>query len=382
MQDLTASNLFELQARINQMFANGGPPAMDLDPNFNKAISFGAAAERNTANATPLYNPDGTCRGVNIYHVDGGFTADDTDVSEGFTATDCDLPAGQTAETVETEYAHNLFVQELFEVTDGDCANLFIDPNPNADLWQAAAELVAPRLARALVEVRSKLNTAAIGFLDANATTVNRDLNLPTYINFNSPVFEVNKGGFFQDVHSLTEIQDIITTNDMMGAWILNGRNNFRKASIDDTYFQLDDDKRNVSRWRVDNLGIDAMYFDINRLDSTLGGANTFAVMPGSYALWNVRLFGAEPRLVDTTKQIYQYSIADPGLVIAEGGRLRPVFYNVFYQKICTGTNINGVLTFKHRWMIRYLGGIATAPPAEDTHTGILKFTDVYAPGI
>ena len=379
-QDLTASKLFEVQLRLEEMFANGGAPNLDLDPNLNQASSVAALMERAAADARPLYDPRGTCRGVNIYHIDGAWTPDATDVSEGFDGEECDLDVANDPESVETEYEHNLFAQEGFQISDADCDNLF--NNPAAAGTARIASIIAPRLTVAMKNLRRKLNDAAIAFLAANSTGVNRDASLPSYITFAGTTFDVNLGGFFQNPHSLTDIDAIRDSNDMPNAWLLSGRRNYYNSVIDSRYFRLDDDKRNVSRWSVDLLGGSNLYFDINRLDAELTGANTFAIMDGSYALWNVQLFDIQPRLVDASRNLYEFSIADPQLRIMDGGTMRPVYYNVLYQFDCDGTDINGRNVFTHKWLIRHLGGLAPSPAATDGHTGILHFVDTFVPGI
>lgn len=381
-QDLTASALFNVQAKITEMFSEGGVPSIDLDPNLNQAKTAAALMERQAARTTPITDPTGTCRGVTIYHLDGEFTSAAA-VTTGFASEDCDLDVANDPESVGTEYDHNLWAEEGFQINDGDCDNLFTNPAAAVASTDRIADIIAPRLSSALKLLRRKLNTRAIAFLAAQSSTVNRDLNLPTYITHAGTQFNVNRSGFFQDPTSLTDLSAIINNNDMPdNSFLISGRQNYYNAVIDSRYFRLDDDKRNVSRWSVDQLAGGNLYFDINKMDAALTGANTFAVMPQSYAMWNVQLFGSAPRLVDASKNLYVYSMADPSLSIVENGVLRPVQYNILYQYVCTGTNTLGQPVFTHKWLIRYLGGIAPSPAATDGATGILRFVDAFAPGI
>jgi hypothetical protein len=379
-QDLTASTLFRMQMVADQMLAGGGVPSIDLDPNLNQAFTVAALMERQQARAQALYDPRGTCRGVQIHHIDGAWTPDATDVSSGFAGEECDLDVGNDPESVATQYNHNLFVQEGFQISDKECDNIF--NNPDANGIDRIAAIVGPRLAVAMKNTRRKLNAQAIAFLAANASPVNRDVNMPTHITHAGTTFSVNKAGFFQDPTSLTDIDAVVSNNDMGGVFLISGRNNHYNAVIDSRYFRLDDDKRNVSRWSVDMLAGANLYFDINRLDSELTGANTFVIMPQSYAMWNVQLFDAAPRLVDASRNLYEYSIIDPQLSIVDNGVFRPVYYNVLYQFTCDGTDRNGRNVFTHKWLLRYLGGLAPSPTATDNHTGILRFADAFAPGI
>jgi hypothetical protein len=375
-QDLTASVLNRIQRKMSEVFTAGATPILDADPNLNKAATVGALLENTNARMNPI-TQGRTCVGMDVYHIDGAFTPDDT-VLEDFSSEDCDLTPDNYPETVETSYDHNWYEQESIAVSDADCDNLF--NNPAAEGSDRVAELIAHQLGLALISLRSKMNASAIAFLAAGATGVNRDLNLPTYITFNGATdeFEVDLDGFFQRPESLTDLDAVRLNNDMPSYFMISGRKNFYNNVVDSRFLRLNDDQRSLARWDT-QMNTGPMFFDINRLDSTLTGANTFMIYPGSYAMWNVGLYTPQPRVVDPSTNLFAYSITDPsGLMIRENGVLRPVVYNVHYQYVCKGTDVLGRNIFEHVWQIRFLGGKALAPAATDGHTAILHFTDQF----
>jgi hypothetical protein len=83
--------------------------------------------------------------------------------------------------------------------------------------------------------------------------------------------------------------------------------------------------------------------------------------------------------MVDTAKQIWEFYVEDPMLMIMENGVMRPVRYEVAYQKVCTGRDTNTRHTNKHNWEVKYLGGRATAPQGVAGDTGVVKFKAVSA---
>ena len=373
-QNITASALNAIQARLNVMLAGGGPPAMDFDPNNNRAQTFAGLAENNAANMSPLLDPTGTCIGMNVYHIDGAFTPDSTDYSSGFATDTCDITEGNQPVSVETQYEHNLFEREVVSIEDGDCDNLFVDPS--AEGMDRVTELIASRMMRAMVSLRVKLNAEATTFLSSNATAVNRYTSLKDYMTFNAATsqFEVDLEGFFADPDALTEIDLVADLNDLPNYFIHSGPNNFYNAVQDARFRRLNDNQRYLVRFETDLSA--PISFD-KRLDALLGGKNTFAIAPESFALWNVQLYNTQPTLVQEADGIWVYSAPDPNLLINDRGVLRPVYYNITYQKKCDGQNKLGKRKNIHAFQIDYVGGLAAAPQATDNHTGILRFVDV-----
>ena len=376
VQDLTASALNRIQAKLADVFLAGATPDLDHDPNLNRVSTFAALAENTGARMNPI-TQGGTCVGMDVYHIDGAFTPDDTELTD-FAGEDCDLTAANYPESVETSYDHNLFAQETIAISDADCDNLF--NNPSMDGAGRIAEIQAIKLGNAIMSLRTKLNAAGIAFLAANATGVNRDLSLPSYITFDGVTdeFQVDLEGFFQRPESFTDIDAIIYNNDIPRYFVISGRRNFWNGINDARFWQLNDNQRSLRRWNA-QMANGPIFFDINALDATLTGANTFAIYPGAYALWNVGLYSNTPRVADPARTLFASTIPHPaGLMINENGMLRPVLYNLKYQYTCTGTDSLGRNIFEHVWQIQFLGGLAAAPAASDAHTGILHFTDQF----
>jgi hypothetical protein len=374
-QDLTASALTRLQAMISSMFTDGRSTyLMDRDRNANQALTAAALMENQSANMRLLNDPSGTCRGIEIFNLEDQMVKGDGNL-ETFASEDCDLPADNGPLSAGTEYDHNLRIEQTFYVDDDDCDNLF--NNPAAFKEGRVTEIVADQILLGFKNLRSQLNDEFVTFLGASATGVNRDVNLPSYITFNAVTrqYEVSLAGFFQNPQSLTDIDALVSNNDMYDYFLHSGRYNFYNNVVDSQFLRLNDDQRSLARW---SSALSApLTFDINRLDSGLTGKNTFAIMPGSYAAWNVQLFPTVRRTGSERDGLYEISIPDPILRIRdERGQIRPVYYNLTYQYECKGFDKNGRSTYQHKWVARYLGGLALAPPAKDDHTGILWLVD------
>jgi hypothetical protein len=121
------------------------------------------------------------------------------------------------------------------------------------------------------------------------------------------------------------------------------------------------------------------MYFDIAKLDSTLGDINSFVLSSGAYAAWNAYYSTPSPEEIglDTDgNRRFVYYIEDPVLRIWENGGLRPVRYEVVYVNGCGGRRqISQRFWNNHTFEITFHGRFQNAPASATTHTGALKFT-------
>lgn len=376
-QDLTASRLLDIQAaRISMFGGDSNVNPLDRDPNRTRQSTISPLLSLNQATTSPITEQGAGCVGVRILSIGGEFEPDDADVSAGFAGQSCDLPDGNYPETSSTSFAHNMFEQEVFSITNNECKEFFSDPN--AQGMDAIAELLATKEEQALISLRNKLNQKALAFLAANATAVNRDDNMPSYITFDvaTQSYQVDKEGFFADPDCFTDLMTIADLNDMNDYFTHSGRSNLRSAEIDARFRRLNDNQRYLVRFDG-NDEIGPLSFDL-RMDAVLGEKNTFMVNRRTYAAWNARIFPSAPTLFNGGKDLTIYSIPDTELLVNEGGVLRPAVINVKMQRTCGNTLANGKMTETFKFVYQYVGGLALAPVAQDGHTGILRFVDKF----
>jgi hypothetical protein len=358
---LTSSDLLNIQAKLDAMFQEE-TPSRQL---YNQPTATAKAMfMKNMANARPITDQNGKYRGVDVKWLKLGSTTADYDgdgTTPAFTVP-TDLSEGTGPESDTKTYTNNVKVQKVVEVDDNDLsANMYNLP-----------ELIADRLAAATLSVRLALNSRWITFLNTNRTGVNNDSNLPDGITFDGTddEFDVDSGVIsLQDPRSLTDL-DALAMNNLMGSYTyLNGRRNFYNVWTDSTYRRLNDDEREFVRFSEYD-----MFFDIRNLDAALTGNNTFIIQDGAYATWDYihPTITREPTMYKDNA--FQYFIEDPTLMINDNGALRPLRYNVYYQRVDQAGNGDTMRRgYTHRWEVTYNGGIWVAPPSSDGHTGILK---------
>lgn len=356
-QNVSASTLLDIQAKIASMYEGNTPSKF---PYNDPVMSAKALFQNNRARIRQELigsNDDPKDVIVRIHWLQRGSTTPTID-SATEPSLSCDLVSGQGPTSTRKNYSHNLWVGDTVEVNDDLYDNLY-----------DFTELSAERLTKAMLTIRKTINTKSINFLDNNKTGVNNDSSLPSGVTFGSSTYTVDTSLIdLQSPRGFTDLNAIAQNNDLSDYFYLNGRYNFYNAFVDSDYRRQNDNEREFVRFDDEEL-----FFDIRSLDSTLGGKNTFAVERGSYALWNFSSRPSTPVMIkDNT---WEYTIEDPVMMIWENGRLRPLRYHVYYQKICNGANSYvGRRTFTHVWEVLFIGGIKEAPPSEDNHTGILKF--------
>lgn len=372
-QDLTASALLNVQARLNSIFAEGQSTPSKY-PFTDHLGSVNALFQNHRASASPINDAVGNCIGYNVYWLNyGDGTLDyDGDGTTPALSLACDLTSGDEPVSNEKIYTNNVIKQKVISIDDDLCGNVFRDPGSNAA--EQAETLIANRLAMAMHTLRAGLNAEMISFLNTNFTTVNNDETLPSGLTFASGSgFEIDETVLsMQEPDTLTELEYLAMNNDMNEFFMLCGRKHFASAMRNSDFRRLNDNERDHIRF--DNY---SMYFDPKNLDSTLSGANTFIVDPGSYIFWNhirQNLSTTPQPVFGNDYEGFEFFIEDPVLRYLDNGVLRPVRYNVYYQRKCDGVNTTELRrTAKHFWEISFNGGLWVAPPSEVNHTGILK---------
>lgn len=369
-QNLTASALVEVQARLEELFA----PGQSTPSRYPWVEHLGTARgmlENHRAAVGPVVDNLGRCVGYKVYHLEKGSATLDYDGDGSAHGLVCDIVSAEGVASVESTLAFNMLKVKNIEVSDDICGNLFADPGRNGT--EQAATIIAQRLNHAMNSLRKGLNASFITFLNANKSSVNNDASLPTGITFGTSLFTVTETTLsMNDPDTLTDLEAIAINNDMTDYFFVAGRNHFYNARRNAEYHALNDNERDVIRW-----GDTPIYFDIKNLDSTLSGKNSFIVDPGAFIFFNHVDEGLSfiPEMVSEADNLFEYIVEDPILRFNNGGMIEPIRYQLAYQKICNNVNASTLRrTFTHRWEVKLHGGLYAAPPAEDTHTGILKF--------
>jgi len=366
-QNLTASALTYVQARLENLFAPGqSTPARY--PWVNHQATAAAMLSEHTAQTSPILNAQGQCVGYRVYWLKKG---DDTiayNSTPGSFSFDCTIPSGQGPVSEEKIYTNNFAIVSRIEVDDDLCGNVF--RNPGSTLAEQASAVIAERFQTGLKDIRDALNTKFVNFLDTNKTSVNNDSTLPTGVAFGSSTYTVTESTLsMQEPDTLTDLDAIAINNDLTDYFYVAGRKHFYNAKVDAAFRVQNDAERDHIRL-LDGNGW-RMYHDIKNLDSTLSGSNSFVVDPGSYVFWDFVNDERSMTPVEVDDDTYEYFMQDPVLNF-QG---RPLRVNVRYQRTCNGGNTTQMTTTStHRWELILHGGLYVAPPSEDTHTGIMKF--------
>jgi hypothetical protein len=367
-QNLTESALNMAQSKISEMFPADTPAKYAYKRHHGTAMPF---LGNNQARTTPIMQGD-NCVGQQIVWTDKGADTVDLDGTAAEMVADmsCDLSDGEGAVSDDTSYTNNVGIKSVIRVNDDECGDNVIK----------AADLMVERVQAAFADLHAKLNTRAINFLNTNRTanksTIYADgLQVENFTYSAADKHFSAPRGEMDDARILYEMKRIAELNDLSNYFIMSGLN-MDKAFGTAAYTALNDNERSQSFFDTERL-----YFDQRDLDRTLDAASgiwsTFAVGEGTYAVWNSFWGDRVPNQISDNK--WEYFIEDPDLMIMENGVMRPVRYQVLYQKICYAISATGKRKFKHLWEIKYLGGLYAAPVGESSETGIVKFVSELA---
>jgi len=376
---VTAGVLVKLQALYEEMYSpdTASPHKQPLRTEFYTAQ---ALMERNRArvNRVLVNNEE---RGFELnYQVFADDELPDINGDSDDVGTACAVSAGDFPTTAALAYANNIIIRETVSVDDNLTNNIWKDGlNMGHHKAVDAAILVNNQIEVAIARIRAGINSRYITYLDALKTPVNLDGNLPDTVTYDAGTdsFVVADATNFQNVDFLTDVA-AIAQNNRLGTdyFFINGRRAWYNALINSDYYRLNDNGRNQIRFQDFE-----MYFDIAKLDATLGDINSFVLTSGAYAAWNASYSSPSPEEISLDvdgNRRFVYYIEDPVMSIWENGSLRPVRYEVVYVQGCGGRRqISQRFWNNHTFEITFHGGFQNAPPSATTHTGALKFTGV-----
>ena len=228
-------------------------------------------------------------------------------------------------------------------------------------------------------DLRKKINTRLISFMNASKQP-NLD-DLVTTSNLGNGNWAVNADlatiemplNDSKNEDAIVEMETVLRNNDFNGNFFfVSGRRNWRLAFDTAMYKAKNDDQRSIAA----TFGNFDMYWDVRDLDQALTGFNTFAVDPNAYLIVN-RNYSPSQIPVQKDENKFEYYIEDPDLLINENGVLRPVRYEVVYQRTCVGRNADTSLAFSHQWEMKFIGQFNLAPVGIEGQTGFMKFAAV-----
>ena len=281
----------------------------------------------------------------------------------------CDLPTGKQANDTAVTYTDNVRIISVADIDDNDCGTVI-----------KFASASAFGIQKAMFRIRKALNVRFVNFLDANIQPI-LDADI-TDLNNGNGAWAVGIDlatiefpfSDAKDPDALALVDSVILNNNFNSDYFLmSGRFNWYQQVYNAGFRNLNDDERNqLATYNAHN-----MFFDIRDLDKTLTGKNTFAVDPSSYLFWN-RVFSpsTEPTQIDgDIGPIWQFQLPDPFLRVMTPGGMRPLTYEVAYQKVCQGRDANTRHNYMHRYEVKLLGGLAAAPVGSAAETGIIKFS-------
>lgn len=363
--DFSASVLLDAQAKVIDIWNSPNP----TDAEFQyPTMTLKKLAESQTARHLDV-QAGSTVIGARVSWLKSGV---DSVTSNGSSAPSltCTLSSGTQLESANTTYTDNVFIVSNVAVNDTDLKQ------KNQFKFE---DVFARLMMKAMVDIRKKLNVRVINFLNANKQA-NID-SLVTDTNLGNGNWAVNADGAtieapfldFKNEDAIVEIDTILSNNDFNGAYMLvNGRHNFRLLADVAPFKNLNLDQRSI----LGTLESYNMAFDKRDLDQTLGGKNTFAVDANSYIIIN-RTWSESQIPVQFDENKLQFYVEDPAYMINDNGTMRPIRYEVVYQKKCVGRNVDTSLSMDHQLEVKFVGQLNAAPKGVLNQTGIMKFKGV-----
>jgi hypothetical protein len=349
--DFSASTLPVVQVMMADIFSAGG--ASDIE--INKPIeSAKCLLERQRVNILDIMegNPDQKCQDVKVVWLkDCG----DTVATSGAVPTDpdCVIGAGNELDSDSLTLTPNMYISAKISVLDGECADQF-----------SFNQKVARLLLKAKNDIETRINNEfIIPFLTANAQ-VNQFTGtfgtiVGTTTEFPAAQFTANLLGHWQ----LTSVM-----NQIKQFFILNGTN-----FVESRYNSDFERAENCCDPTIDKYRAFDMCFDPFNIDITTGRASSFIIDPTMYAFWGRNEYTAAPFSHQDSDNTVTFKEPSQTLQYWDNGTLKPVMYDIRYQRECVVVPGNPRVQFRHNWEIIFEGGLALAPTGCTGQTNILE---------
>lgn len=363
--DFTASVRYKAQSFLEDMFGEKTPAMNEFSQPTKTAESL---MKRQTARTTPIMKGK-VCVGQDIIWLKSGVTSlDYIGTTASGASLNCDLATGQQLESDAKTYLDNLFAIAVVDIVDEKCNNLVDFARESALAWK-----------KGMQDIRTALNSNFITFLNSN---IQQNLftdvasvdagNGPWAENADGATIEIPKADL-NDPDTLAYLDVLAQNNLLEEFFMISGWQNFYTSRYNAEFKNLNDHERNQLA-AYNSLNMD---FDVRAMDQALSAGVTFMVNPNSFAIWNTGWSQKDPVQIDSDK--WEFQLEDPVLKINDNGTLRPVRYEVAYQRVCNDRDAKTRHTFYRRYEIKFVGGIDVAPAGVQGETGIVKAVGVDA---
>lgn len=344
----TASQLYNAQDKLDQMFTGAR-----FNAHLNKPVpSLIAALERQTARFNPIMTTTRQTRSVEVSFLKGAMTV----VDAGITPVDsCDIGGDQgSSDKITITADEDIYVE--FTVMDDQVNDMF-----------SVEEKLAERMAMAMSELRLKWNNKILAWWNSN-------IMLPVIKSgdgtLSGSVIQVPKATL-SSADYIATVQALANENDIYNSFLVSSR-----------MFWIEKYKamfKSQACCSVDALfdGPFDIVFDMKNLDSIVGTNAVLLIDAGAYAVWPTNdFFNDKPE--ERTADSMSFRLKDPILQFADGGSMKPVYYDVIAQKKCV---ISDESPAHERWgtsfRIHKRFGKTLAPDPGNLGTGIIEFNGV-----
>lgn len=369
----TASITPRVLRRLDEIFA---APALVDSRYTQEPLLVQALLARQNTTIDPILK-GGKCTGMKAWFFDPG--AGTANVYKGSVldpAITCDAPTASEGQTQGKDFDHNIPIYAKRKVVSSRCDNdLMLAEETSKVLYDAMYEL---RLV-----LQEKTITNIVGAAQQNLAT------LPSYITERaaSNILEVDPANMTGDLvlNTLLEMDLIAGQNSIYDPMYLTGRNLRNEAKIA-FYDRLNDNSRGNYALFNDYMGKIVSDVHINAgLDKLVAPDtnSTLAVSPNSYIFWNFSMFPEIPVMVDSSRNMWNFSIEDPILSWNDNGTMRKVKYDVEVWHTCTGYDAAYDRKDDIVFRVWCKGGFHTAPAGylrdgvTQGYTGILHYVAV-----
>lgn len=354
--DFTASVADRVKLQLEKMFKMPGPAQAEF---FHPVMSAKLVLERQTVEVEPVLQ-NGKCIGVKAWYLQD---LQSSIVHSGTTPrtnqdADCNIPTGKELRTEGTDYDNNLYIEASRIVKDGKCNNLLEFTTESAKA-----------LEKAMLDIRKELNTRVINLLAANAQA-NQYTQVADYITA-SAGNRLKIAPSNWDFETLAELRLLAENNQIFDPIILNGRNLFTDKTLAEHRKLNSDQKDEASLFNEWDI-----HWDTRNVDQTTSRLSTFLFSPNVVCFWNTYWNTPVANNIDPANNRWVWTITDPELMYNDNGMMKPITYEVEYQRVCTGRTTHGELKFDHTWFVRLYGGLVLAPSVSNL-TGIMEIENL-----
>lgn len=345
--DFSPSALPGIVAKADSMFA---------DPRSNRELqapleSAKALLENQTVKFDPILSGR-QCIGVTAAWLksctDTSVDCSDTD----FDLVDCSI-VGAELESDNKLYQPNLCFRTTFSVSDTDCADIY-----------SFQDKMAYSFSKKMLELDKKINAYMPAFLHANAMA-NRHTGTigtisGTLVNIPAALWTPD---LLADFHLATVFNEINNEVVLTGTAFANVMYNANFNALNS------DQKDEMAKFSA----FGNWYADPRVVDTVLGTKSLFVFDAGGYGFFNTNEYTNDvPYNQLDAANTTTFRMASKNLKYRDGNVLKPVYYDITWQRTCT--LMNGLRRWVNQVEITFRGGLFLGPEDCTGGSGILEY--------